>query len=47
MSVRFVGQGIELFLRVSRGDIDDDAAAHGVTGAANEVARDLDQEKGV
>lgn len=47
MSVRFVGQGIELFLRVSRGDIDDDASEHGVTGAASEVARDLDQQKGV
>ena len=47
MSVRFVGQGIELFLRVSRGDIDDDPAAHGVTAAASAVAHDLDQGKGL
>jgi TRAP-type C4-dicarboxylate transport system permease small subunit len=47
MSVRFVGQGIELFLRVSRGDIDDDPAAHGVTAAASAVAHDLDQGRGL
>lgn len=46
MTLRFLGQGIEQFLRVSRGDIDDDPAAHGVTGAAADVASKLDEEKG-
>jgi TRAP-type C4-dicarboxylate transport system permease small subunit len=42
MCVRFIGQGIELYLRVARGDIHDDAAAHGVTAVASDVARDRD-----
>lgn len=44
MSVRFFGQGIEQFLRIKRGDIDDDPSAHGVTGAASDVAHDLERD---
>jgi TRAP-type C4-dicarboxylate transport system permease small subunit len=45
MTVRFFGQGIDVLLRASRGEIEDDLATHGVTGVAAEVAKDL-EEKG-
>ena len=46
MTLRFIGQGIEVLLRVARGEIDDDPNAHGITGAAAEVAPKLDDGKG-
>ncbi|MET0283910.1 MAG: TRAP transporter small permease subunit [Polyangiales bacterium] len=42
MSVRFAGQGLWELIRVARGDTHDDLHAHGVTGAATEVARHVD-----
>ncbi len=42
MSARMLGNGIYLFMRIARGDIHDDAAEHGLTGVAYEVAEDLD-----
>jgi hypothetical protein len=42
MSVRFCGQGVWELIRVARGDTHDDLNAHGVTGAAAEVARTVD-----
>jgi TRAP-type C4-dicarboxylate transport system permease small subunit len=48
MSARMLGMGIHELLRLSRGDVADDPAAHGLTGAANEVRDDADateQEK--
>jgi TRAP-type C4-dicarboxylate transport system permease small subunit len=38
MCARMVGQGIHSIMRLSRGDLDDDPAAHGLTGAAVDVA---------
>lgn len=46
MTLRFIGQGIEIFLRVARGEIADDPNAHGITGAAADVAHDVDDKKG-
>jgi TRAP-type C4-dicarboxylate transport system permease small subunit len=45
MSLRFFGQGLYELIRVARGDTHDDLHAHGVTGVATEVARDLGDEK--
>jgi len=45
MSLRFAGNGIHEFIKLARGDLGDDPAAHGLTGAANEVAHDLEDEK--
>jgi TRAP-type C4-dicarboxylate transport system permease small subunit len=46
MCLRMIGQGIYLLQRVSKGDLDDDPAAHGITGAASDVAHDLEREQG-
>lgn len=46
MSVRMFGQGVYELMRAGRGDISDDAAAHGITGAASDVAHDLEDGKG-
>ncbi|MDB4976452.1 MAG: transporter small permease [Myxococcaceae bacterium] len=45
MSLRFLGQGIDVLLRAFRGEVDD-ANVHGVTAVASEVARDLEDGKG-
>ncbi len=42
MSARYFGLSINDFVRVSRGDIDDDASEHGLPGTVNEVAHDID-----
>jgi TRAP-type C4-dicarboxylate transport system permease small subunit len=44
MSVRFFGQGLWELIRVAKGDTHDDVHAHGMTGAAAEVARNVDPE---
>lgn len=46
MSVRFFGQGLWELIRVAKGDTHDDPQAHGVTGAANDVARSVHPEDG-
>jgi TRAP-type C4-dicarboxylate transport system permease small subunit len=46
MCVRMIGNGIHDFMRLARGDIEDDPAAHGLTGAASDVAHDLADKKG-
>jgi len=45
MSLRFFGQGLGELIRVAQGDTDDDLQAHGVTGAATEVARNIGEDK--
>lgn len=45
MTLRFFGQGLGELIRVAKGDTDDDLHAHGVTGAASEVARNIDEGK--
>ena len=46
MTLRFLGQGIDILLRAGRGEIEDDAGAHGITGAAADVAQSVDEGKG-
>ncbi|MDB4986497.1 MAG: hypothetical protein JWN04_1675 [Myxococcaceae bacterium] len=46
MTARFLGQGIEILLRVARGEIDDDANAHGLVAAVADVAEDVKTGKG-
>lgn len=46
MSVRFIGGAVYTFLRIARGDLDDDPAQHGLTAAAAEVDHDLAAKKG-
>lgn len=41
MSVRMLGNGIYLFMRIARGDIHDDQAEHGFAAVANEVAENI------
>jgi hypothetical protein len=41
MTVRFLGQGIHELMRAGRGDVHDDPAQHGLSGAATEVAVDV------
>jgi TRAP-type C4-dicarboxylate transport system permease small subunit len=45
MSIRFLGQGIHSFIRLSRGDLED-PSEHGLVAAVSEVADDLDQREG-
>lgn len=42
MALRFLGIGVRDALRVARGDVEDDPSTHGLTGAAHEVADDID-----
>lgn len=42
MCARMVGQGIYGIMRLSRGDLDDDPEAHGLTGAVSDVAHAKD-----
>lgn len=44
MALRFLGIGIRDALRVARNDVEDDVSAHGLTGAAHDVADDLDHQ---
>ncbi len=41
MCVRMIGNGIYDFMKLARGETDDDPEAHGLTGVANEVAHDI------
>lgn len=41
MTVRMFGQSIHELMRAARGDCDDDAAAHGITGSATEVSQSI------
>jgi TRAP-type C4-dicarboxylate transport system permease small subunit len=41
MSIRMFAQGVHHFIRVKNGDYSDDPMAHGLTGAASDVAHDL------
>jgi TRAP-type C4-dicarboxylate transport system permease small subunit len=45
MAVRMFAQGVHYAIRVKNGDFTDDPSAHGITGAAAEVAHDL-RDKG-
>ena len=42
MAIRFLGIGIRDALRLARNDVEDDPSTHGLTGAAHEVADDID-----
>ena len=42
---RWNGNGIYEFIKLRRGDLADDPAAHGLSGAAAEVAHDIEDEK--
>lgn len=44
MCVRMIGNGIYDFMRLARGQLEDEPAAHGLTGIADEVAHDLDRK---
>jgi TRAP-type C4-dicarboxylate transport system permease small subunit len=46
MCVRMIGNGVHDLMRVARGQLDDDPAAHGLTGAASDVAHDLTGKQG-
>lgn len=46
MSVRSVANGVFELLRFLRGEVDDDPDAHGLAGASQEVAHDLEQKDG-
>jgi TRAP-type C4-dicarboxylate transport system permease small subunit len=46
MALRFFGIGVREALRVARGDVHDDPSSHGLTGAAHEVADDIDHHGG-
>jgi hypothetical protein len=41
MTVRMFGQGLYELMRAGRGDVHDDPAAHGITGAAAELDGDV------
>ncbi len=43
MCARMIGHGIYDILRLSRGDLEDDPSAHGLTGAASDVAHVKDE----
>ena len=46
MTVRMFGQGVYELMRAGRGDVHDDPIAHGITGAAAEVASDVRRAEG-
>lgn len=46
MTVRMFGQGLDELIRAAKGDLSDDAAAHGVTAVASDVAQDLERKDG-
>jgi TRAP-type C4-dicarboxylate transport system permease small subunit len=46
MSARFIGGGIYTFMRIARGDIDDDPSEHGLAAVSTEVDHDLQAKKG-
>ena len=46
MMVRMFGQGLYELMRAGRGDVHDDPMAHGITGAAADVATDVSRAQG-
>jgi TRAP-type C4-dicarboxylate transport system permease small subunit len=42
MALRFLGIGVRDAMRVARNDVEDDPSTHGLTGAAHEIADDID-----